>query len=97
MNRYKIKNQAKGRNNQNDYSDEDRLSVDNSQSRLASTGQAFNRMWRNLNTSVLFEDCANVFIQNKGCFANKPLSSQDMTTLMFKVILENEILHYSYY
>lgn len=58
-------NQLKGRYNSNKEESNDKLNVNNSQSRSMFSRQALSHMWRHPNTSLLPKVCAGDVVQNK--------------------------------
>ncbi|KAH9590755.1 N-acetylgalactosamine kinase, variant 3 [Schistosoma haematobium] len=75
------RNRISGRYNQNKEVNNERLRVNNNQSRPRSTGQAMSQIWINSNTSLLPEFYAadDVVQNNDESSTTKPSSSENIT------------------
>ena len=81
MQKHRNKNQTNGRYNQNKEINNDRFKVNKNQSTSRCTGQAVNHMWRNSNTSLLPEVCADDVVQKDDeSSTTKPSSSENKPT-----------------
>ncbi|CAH8646641.1 unnamed protein product [Schistosoma intercalatum] len=80
MHKYRNKNQTNGRHNQNKEVNNDKFKVNKNQSTSRCTEQAVKHIWRNSNTSLLSEVCADDVVQkNDESSTIKPSSSENKT------------------
>ncbi|KAH9591950.1 hypothetical protein MS3_00004042 [Schistosoma haematobium] len=80
MHKYRNKNQTNGRHNQNKEVNNDKFKVNKNQSTSRCTEQAVKHIWRNSNTSLLSEVCADDVVQkNDESSTTKPSSSENKT------------------
>ncbi|KAH9584687.1 hypothetical protein MS3_00006196 [Schistosoma haematobium] len=80
MHKYRNKNQTNGRHNQNKEVNNDKFKVNKNQSTSRCTEQAVEHIWRNSNTSLLSEVCADDVVQkNDESSTTKPSSSENKT------------------
>ncbi|KAH9580621.1 hypothetical protein MS3_00000708 [Schistosoma haematobium] len=73
------KNQTNRRHNQNKEVNSDKFKVNKNQSTSRCTEQAVKHIWRNSNTALLSEVCADVVQKNDESSSTKPSSSENKT------------------